>query len=222
MSYSDYLAYFRKQNKGFQQLGFNEPDFPNILRAIRFQRGFSQSGYGWWSNLLATVKPFLKNIAVPTLKNIGKEVGKGLLRSGVDIGERVLQGENLKTAAKEALKTRGQETMSNIGGVLKNQLGGRKRRIRLTSTENSPLKKQRLKRADQAYHNFLTRLRSFDVQKLNSLKRPSRKRRTVKRVRKAPSKKKTSIKKTASKTRNQIKKRRKKKKNKKIDFPGLY
>lgn len=218
MSYQEYLSYYRNQNKGARQIGFNEPDFANILRAIRFQRGYSQSGYGWWSNLLSSIKPFLRNVAVPALKNIGKEVGKGLLRSGVDIGELVLQGENLKAAAKDALKTRGSETLTNIGGVLKNQLGGRKRGRMLVSTLPS-VKKPRLKRADQVYRQFLSRLRHFDVQKTKSLKkrnpeRAKRKKRIKKTKRPTTPRKKT---KRIKKPKKQVKRRKKQ-----PPFPGLY
>jgi hypothetical protein len=162
--------------------------------------------------LLASIKPFLKNVAAPALKSVGKEVTKGLLRSGVDIGERVLQGDNFKSAVKDTLKSRGVETLSNIGGVLKNQIGGRKkRRIPITAFLNSVKKRriQRKKDPASAYRNFLKQLQTSDIRKIKTLHR-----------RPPPPKRRKSRKNKISKTR--IAPKRKRHSKKKTQFPGLY
>ena len=82
-----------RQYGGYVQSG--RGDFP-VFRGSRMQRGYG----------LGSILSGMFRTAIPFLKSGAKALGKQALRTGVSIGQDVLSGQNLKTAARRrALET---------------------------------------------------------------------------------------------------------------------
>jgi len=76
-----------RQYGGYVQRG--RGDFP-VFRGSRMQRGYG----------LGSVLSGMFRTAIPFLKSGVKALGKEALRTGVNIGQDVLSGQNFKTAAQ--------------------------------------------------------------------------------------------------------------------------
>jgi hypothetical protein len=75
--------------------------------------------------------------ALPILRNVGKAVGKQLLRSGLDVANDVVSGNNVK----KALKRRAREGAANLlGGQRGSGVGGVHKKRRVTPKRNSSRK----------------------------------------------------------------------------------
>ena len=84
-----------RQYGGYVQAG-KGGDFP-VFRGSRMQRGYG----------LGSILSGMFRTAIPFLKSGAKALGKQALKTGVSIGQDVLSGQNLKTAARR----RGLETL---------------------------------------------------------------------------------------------------------------
>lgn len=89
-----------RQYGGYVQAG-KGGDFP-VFRGSRMQRGYG----------LGSILSGMFRTAIPFLKSGAKALGKQALKTGVSIGQDVLNGQNLKTAARR----RGLESIRNATG----------------------------------------------------------------------------------------------------------
>ena len=106
-----------RQYGGYVQTG-KGGDFP-VFRGSRMQRGYG----------LGSILSGVFRTAIPFLKRGAKALGKEALRTGVNIGQDVLSGQNLRTAARQ----RGLESIRNVA---------KKSTRRLSSkTRSTPAKK---------------------------------------------------------------------------------
>jgi hypothetical protein len=105
-----YLAYYSGQAGGTLQ----------VFRGSHTQRGYGLGGF--FASLFRR--------ALPLLTRGAKVVGKELIRTGVDVASDVLEGADIKEAAKTRFVHTGRKLASGLVSHVRAQTGGRKRKIK--------------------------------------------------------------------------------------------
>jgi len=105
-------------------------DYPPLqtFKGTSYQRGYGIGSI--FSSIIRGITPLFQSSFA---KQAAKTVGNQLLNTGLQVGKDLLQGQNLKEAAKHRFKQAGTEIMRDMGEQMTNQTGsGRKRRRRKT------------------------------------------------------------------------------------------
>ena len=103
-----------------------------VFRASPYQRG---SGFGSvFKRLFRWIVPIIKEHALPVVKSVGKEA----LKTAVNIANDTLDGKDLKTSAKDQVKT----SLNNFS----NQFGNGKSKGKKKKKKKVVFKKLRLKK----------------------------------------------------------------------------
>ena len=120
-----------------------------VFRGVRYQRGH---GLG---NVLRNLTKF----ALPFLKKGVKAVGKQAVRTGMNIAQEAMQGQNIKAAAKRHLSQGLTDLITQRGRGRSRKRGPPGERI--TGTYQSRIKKTRIKTVKRGYKRKATSPASF-------------------------------------------------------------
>jgi hypothetical protein len=104
-----YLAYYKGQAGGTLQ----------VFRGSHSQRGYGLGGF--FASLFRR--------ALPLLTQGAKVVGRELIRTGVNVASDVLDGEDIKEAAKTRFIHSGKKLARGLVSHVRAQTGGKKRRF---------------------------------------------------------------------------------------------
>ncbi len=118
-----------------------------------FEGGNLQRGYG-----LGGILGGLLRSAVPLLKQGVKAIGKHALKTGVNIAQDALAGQNIKTAAKRRLK----ETGTTLGQQAVRKMTGNGKKGGNYSRKNA-IKRKRKRRSSVSSRQHKRQRRSRDI-----------------------------------------------------------
>jgi hypothetical protein len=108
--------HFLRQQRGGNIAGF---------RGARFQRGYG----------IGSIFKSLARYAIPLFKQGAKVVGKRALQAATEVGQDVLQGNNVK----EAFKSRGKQAVSDVAKKVMTG-NGRKKSIKRAAPAKTPIR----------------------------------------------------------------------------------
>lgn len=115
------IPYRHEKSKGIYDLYYDSQKGGNLLPAVSFKGVRMQKGYGLGSVLTSLLKT-----AIPTLKQGAKALAKTALKTGLQVAQDGLAGQNIKRSINKRFSQAGVELLNQASTAMnRNQSNGK-------------------------------------------------------------------------------------------------